>query len=367
MSAADRRTLLLDAAAFGHRMTGFHNENYVIDLSAHAATLLGLDPGTPVKVRVPLDPTLKVVERAWADEGVLLDALHRTPQVSGTPRCHAGLEGFSVQEYIPGLALSELCASGKPVDPLVVDAIVDQLARFTEVVAADLPLLPPDWCADGDSLGFLRARVDFVERKVRAANWAEYGGLFASLEVPANALRWFRDRIPPLRPRPFGLLHADLHRHNVIVRDDGGITLVDWELAMWGDPLHDLAIHVVRMRYPAHQQPEVIHRWQQAVGRVRPEAAAGLERDLPVYVAYERAQSLFADTLRVAHSLGAHPEPGLVGEGVSRVRAALHVAAGPLRLRRVPARAEVERALVGWVRRRAAAERMGDDRTDQAA
>jgi hypothetical protein len=49
---------------------------------------------------------------------------------------------------------------------------------------------------------------------------------------------------------------------------------------------------------------------------------------------------------------GKHLEPGVVGAGVSRVRNALHLAAGPLRLNRVPTRTQVERALLGWVRGR---------------
>jgi hypothetical protein len=90
---------------------------------------------------------------------------------------------------------------------------------------------------------------------------------------------------------------------------------------------------------------------------VAPAAAHGLDRDLPVYVDFERAQSLFADTLRAARSLlGEEPQPGRVGTAVSRVRHALHVAAGPLRLTRVPSRAEVERALLAWVRQRNAGE-----------
>jgi aminoglycoside phosphotransferase (APT) family kinase protein len=340
-----------DAREYGRSLSGFHNRNYVIDLSPGMAESLRFEAHVPVKVREPMGTSLKVVERVWSDEGAILTALQRTSVAENTPRHYARLGGFSVHEYVPGQALSEICAPGKPVDRFVVDAIVEQMARFTQVPASDLPPLPAGWAADGDSRAFLRARADFAEHEVREANWPDFAPLFAALAVPANALRWFRDRIPQMRSRPFGLLHGDLHRHNLIVRADDGLTIVDWELAMWGDPLHDLAIHLVRMRYPADQRPEVIERWRQAVLRVRPEAAAGLDRDLPTYIAYERAQSLFADTMRVALALGTQPAPGMVEAGVSRVRAALHLAAGPLRLRRVPTRTEVERALLNWVRK----------------
>lgn len=352
--AAALDALRCDAETFGRRVTGFHNLNYVIDLSPSMAGTLGLAPGTPVKVRVPLDRAMKVVERVWTDEGDVLTRLDQAIGIRNTPRFFAGSAGFSVHEYVPGQALSDICPPGKPLDPRCLDALIEQLAGFTQVSRDELPPLPRDWAEPGDTRGFLRDRAAFAERVVRVPNWTEFAGLFAALEVPANALRVLRDRIPALRPRPFSLLHADLHRHNVIVRDDGDLTVIDWELAMWGDPLYDLAIHLVRMRYPAHQRAEAIERWRRAVSRVRPEAAEGLDRDLPVYVAYERAQSLFADTLRVAWGLVGQPGPGLVGAGVSRVRSALHMAAGPLRLGRVPTRTEVERALLTWRRRRTA-------------
>ncbi|MEW2522185.1 aminoglycoside phosphotransferase family protein [Actinacidiphila alni] len=343
-----------DARTRGESLSGFHNRNYVIDLRPDMAESLRFEAHTQVKVRIPLKDSLKVVERVWADEGAVLNALQRMPGVKNTPRHLAGLTGFAVHEYVPGQALSRVCAPGKPVDLFVVDAVVGQMARFTRVPASDLPPLPAGWSPDGDSRGFLQARVNFAEHEVREANWSEFAQLFAALSIPANALRWFHDRIPPMLSRPFALIHGDLHRHNLIVRADGGLTIVDWELAMWGDPLHDLAIHLVRMRYPSEQRSEVVDRWRKAVLRVRPEAAAGLDHDLPVYVAFERAQSLFADTMRVALTLAAQARPRKVGAAVSRVRAALHMAAVPLRLRRLATRTEVERALLDWVRKREA-------------
>lgn len=342
-----------DAQLRGRRLEGFHHLNFMLDEIAGHAELVGVGADTPVKVRVGRLDSLKVVERLWDDEGVILTALSRTRAVRNTPLFYAGQGDIAVHEFVSGQTLARVCPPGKPLDPHYLDSLVGQLAALTDVSADELPPLPGHWAEDGDSRGFLRDRADFAEREVRRANWAEFGSLFSALEVPANALRVLRDRLPALRPRPFALLHGDLHRHNVIVRHaDDALTIVDWELALWGDPLHDLAIHLVRMRYPADQRWEVVQRWRAAV---RPEVAAGLEQDLPVYVNYERAQSLFADTLRAARALaalGEHPAAAAVGAAVSRVRNALHLAAGPLRLNRVPTRTEVERALLGWVRLR---------------
>ncbi|MDJ0345070.1 aminoglycoside phosphotransferase family protein [Streptomyces sp. PH10-H1] len=343
--------LLPLAASEGTCLSGYHNLNYVHRLPPHLAESAGLAQDTRVKVRTPRSGSLKVVERVWPDEDVVLDALAGVDGIADTPRCFARQDGFSVHEYVEGTPLSRLCGPGKPVDPRYLDLITGQLAAFTRGPAADLPPLPKGWARDQDCGTFLRERAEFAEREVRARNWREFGALFTALGVPANALRGLRDRTPEMAPRPFALLHADLHRDNLIVRNDGDLCLVDWELAMWGDPLHDLAVHLVRMRYPAYQEADVIERWQRDVAKVRREAGLGLDRDLPAYIAYERAQSLFADTMRIARALGPQPDPGLVGTGVALVRDALQVAAEPLRLRGLPTLTEVERILLGWCRR----------------
>lgn len=350
LSPAVLADLRAQALRSGEVLAGFHHDNYRLTGPATAAVLPGWRPDAPVKVRVGRRATLQVVERPWPHEGEVLRALRAADLVPNTPEFYDGQDDVSFHEFVPGRTLADVCPPGKPVDEFHVEAIIDQMARFTRVPAAALPALPAGWAADGDTRSFLRDRADFAERRVRVPHWPGTAALFTALEVPAGALRALRDRTPALTARPFGLIHGDLHRHNIIVREDNrGLTVVDWELAMFGDPVHDLAIHLVRMRYPADQRWDVVERWRAAVG---PRTARGLDQDLPVYLNYERAQSLFADTIRAAWSLDGTPAPGAVGAAVARVRNALHLAAGPLRLNRVPSRTEVERALLGWVRAR---------------
>ncbi|MGJ3560123.1 phosphotransferase family protein [Streptomyces sp. INA 01156] len=82
-------------------------------------------------------------------------------------------------------------------------------------------------------------------------------GLFVALGVPEDALTGLAGRIPAMARRSYSLLHTDLHRDNLIVSSGGDPPLicVDWELATYGDPLHDLATHLVRMRYRATNGP----------------------------------------------------------------------------------------------------------------
>nr|WP_260148130.1 aminoglycoside phosphotransferase family protein [Streptomyces sp. PanSC9] len=339
------RAFVARAVAAGRATDGYHHRNHVLPLTGPLAGLLGLAPGTPVTVRVPRPDVVPVVVRTWPDEPEILHALSGVLPV---PRCLASGEGYAVHSYVAGDVLADVCGPGKPVSgPLLTD-LAELFAAIVQVRGPALPPLPADRPRNHtDSQGFLRTLAQLADRQIRRPNWRRYGGLFVALGVPEDALLRFADRVPALTRRPYGLLHGDLHRGNLVLPSAGDPPLhcLDWELAGYGDPLHDLAVHLVRMRYPDHQWQEAVDAWAGAVHRVRPAAVAGLARDLPHYVAFERAQSLYADVVRAARSLEDSFGPRRLEEATAVVHGALAAAAEPLRLGRVPRESEIERVL----------------------
>lgn len=353
------RDLVELAAREGLAGGGHHHRNYVLPLPEPEARLLGREAGTPVTVRIRRAGALPVVIRTWEHEDEILGAVRRVlPHV---PQCLAKGDGFAVHSHVEGVPLSGVCADGKPLDTLLIGALAGTFARLALVRRGTLPALPSGWPAgDTDSQGFLRTLVHLADRQIRQPNRAAFGGLFAALGVPEDALARLAERVPAMTRRPYGLLHADLHRDNLIVPhgDAPPLVCVDWELATYGDPLHDLATHLVRMRYPAHQWPEVIDAWAAAMGDVRPAAAGGLAKDLGHYLAFERAQSVYPDVMRAARSL----ENSFTRENLDRAAAevsrALEAAAVPLRLRNVPRAREIEGALFRWLTSRRGRDRV---------
>ncbi|MFF7111805.1 phosphotransferase [Streptomyces albogriseolus] len=330
--------------------SGHHNQNYVLALEEPEARLLGRDPGTPVTVRVRRTDALSVVIRTWDNEDEILEAVKGVlPQA---PQCIAKGPGFTVHSYVEGVPLSSICGNGKPLDTLVIHALAVLLAQMAQVRRSTLPALPSCWPSnDTDSQAFLRTLAHFADRQIRRSNWAAFGGLFAALGIPEDALTRLADRTPVMARRPYSLLHADLHRDNVIVSYGGSLPLicVDWELATYGDPLHDLATHLVRMHYPDHQWSEVIGAWEEAMRRIRPAAVNGLTKDLQHYLDFERAQSVFPDVMRAAQSLEQAYSQKNLDEATAEVERALRAAARPLGLRSLPGPKEIERALFRWL------------------
>ncbi|WP_369271922.1 phosphotransferase [Streptomyces sp. R11] len=342
----------MGAAKEGQATSGYHNANYLLPLTEPLADLLDRQVGTPVTVRIRRAEAeaLPVVIRTWQNEAEILDAIKGL--VPHAPECLFHGEDFAIHSYVEGVPLSSVCGNGKPVDALLVEAMADLLAQMPHVRRGALPPLPSVWpSSNADSQGFLRALAHLADEQIRKPNWTLFGGLFAALGIPEDALLRFAERVPAMTRRPYSLLHADLHRDNLILSYDSGVApliCVDWELATYGDPLHDLATHLVRMRYPTDQWPEVIAAWATAMRRVRPAAVGGLARDLQHYIAFERAQSVFPDVMRAAGSLiGSFTQKSL-DEATRAVRSAVEAAAEPLRLRNVPGERETERALFRW-------------------
>ncbi|MFJ2392590.1 phosphotransferase family protein [Streptomyces sp. NPDC087843] len=338
------------AKACGSFGRGHHNLNYMVrPLTERDSRLVVCDDGAPVTVRERIPSALPVVIRTWRDEAEILNTICGVlPHV---PRCLVKHRDLTILSHVEGVPLSRVCPDGKPLDSGLITALADLLADMTRVRRQHLPPLPPSWPhSNRDSRAFLRALAFAAEEQIRERNWGEFGGLFAMLGVPEDAMVRFAERVPALAGRPFSLLHTDLHRHNVIVPDGGGppLTCVDWELATYGDPLHDLATHLVRMRYPDYQWPEVIEAWREAMGRRRPAAVHGLDRDLGHYVAFERAQSVYPDVIRAAMSLGDSATQQERDAASGAVHRALLAAEAPLRLADVPDEAAIERVLFRW-------------------
>ena len=342
--------LVAHATAEGEASRGHHNLNHVVSPPEDAGLLIPELAGHDlVTVRRRIRSALPVVIRTWQDETEILAALRGVlPHV---PQCLARHGDVTILSYVQGVPLSTICRNGKEVDAVLVAALADLLADMTRVRRKDLPQLPPSWPRTSrDSRAFLRALALATEEQVRVPNWAAFGGLFAMLGIHADAMVRFAERVPALTSRPFSLLHTDLHRDNVIVsyHGDPPLICVDWELATYGDPVHDLATHLVRMQYPPAQWHEVIDAWCEAMVRQRGKAVNGAKRDVKHYVAFEQAQSVYPDVMRAVTSLGDKFHQRDLDAATSAVLRALQVAAEPLRLKSVPDEKGIEGILLRW-------------------
>ncbi|MGF7235432.1 MAG: phosphotransferase family protein, partial [Frankia sp.] len=273
--------LFREATTRADAASGFYNHNIRID-----------PPAGPVIVRIPI-PASDAMDLTIWPESAVLRALRG--HVRHAPRLLYAQDGprYQVHDYIAGDLLEEIAPRGVAVPGHVIDDVLGLFDELGRVPRDQFPALPARWPDDGDTAGFAR-RLSAVTIDVHRRFSPEFGSLFATLGIPADPFASIDAGWAGLHSRPFRLLHTDIHRKNMILAGSETYFL-DWELALYGDPVYDLAVHLHKMAY----QPDEIDRLLAGWPRTATGPAADHWRaDLAVYLAHERVKSAIVDTVR---------------------------------------------------------------------
>ncbi|NGO43331.1 phosphotransferase [Streptomyces sp. YC419] len=324
-------------------LRGHHHETYVFPLPYP-------ESGDPArwKIREPQPSRDWFDRKCFAGEEQLLMAL--AGRVRSVPEV-IQVESIPLQRFVEGETLGSRFQAGRAIPPHHLGQLMGVFRDLTAIDPESLLVRrrcnPLDRAADGDSSGFLERLVVFSEENVYKRNLWAFGSLFRSLGLDQDCFGCLRKHVSGLQERPFHLLHGDLHRENLIVDPQDRLWVIDWELAMFGDPLYDLATHLYLMRYPHRQAHEVTARWAEAVENVRPGASRGCTADLVRLVTFKWAQSVCTDVIRAVTAL----QSGLtLPRAVQQVRKVLEAGAEPLGLDTVPTRRQTAAALLWWKR-----------------
>ncbi|MEU0966355.1 aminoglycoside phosphotransferase family protein [Streptomyces sp. NPDC005917] len=330
-------------------LQGYHHETYVFPLSGE---MEGERSGR-WKCREPRADLLWFDRRCFDSEEQLLRSL--SGRIEGIPHI-IEVGGIGLQSFIEGDTLACFHRSGTAVPDVFVSQIMGLFKQMVAVQPEDLSVErrceAEDRPEDGDTDGFLERLVLFTEQRVYLANKERFAGLFDDLWLGEESFGHLRKNVSGLKERPFCLLHADLHRENFIVDAEQRLWTIDWELAMVGDPLYDLATHLHLMRYPTRHVRAIAQRWCETVDGVHTGSAKGWEEDLGRLLDYKKAQSVFTDVIRTALELDADPEAGWrqIAPAAFKLRRVLADAALPLGLDQVPGTRRIVTALVRWCR-----------------
>ena len=273
--------LYREALARTDSSSGFYNYNVKL------AT-----PTGPVIVRIPIRGT-DIMDLAIWPEASVLRAIHGT--VTNVPvLLHAhDSPPFQVHGFIDGELLDSSAPRGVPVPGHVIEDVAEVFGQLCRIPRERVPPLPVDWPTDEETANFAR-RLSAVTAAVYARFRPEFGELFTGLGIPADPLAPILARWPSLHRRQFRLLHTDIHRKNMILAD-GWTYFLDWELALWGDPVYDLAVHLHKMGYSPQEYAAMQDAWLAAVPS---SAAARWGPDLDTYLSHERVKSAIVDTVR---------------------------------------------------------------------
>ncbi|SNQ47867.1 conserved hypothetical protein [Frankia canadensis] len=326
-SSSDSDELYRLALARTDRSAGFYNHNVRIDT-----------PDGPVVVRIPI-PGADTMDLAIWPEAAVVRAIN--PVVRQSPRLiRASTDpAYQVVEFITGDVLDAVAPRGKRVPDHVLGDVGSLFRQLGGVPLQHLPALPEGWPADGDTATFAH-RLSDVTVGVHTRFRDAFGALFTALGFPSDPFETILERWHTLSPRPFRLLHTDIHRKNMIV--DAGVThFLDWELALWGDPVYDLAVHLHKMAYRPDEEDAAQAAWHAAVPA---ESAVQWTADLAIYLAHERVKSAIVDTVRYTKLITARSEsPAAEAALLDKLTTKLTAAHAVWRTGHHPDRREVER------------------------
>ncbi|MGW7100585.1 aminoglycoside phosphotransferase family protein [Streptomyces sp. NPDC054838] len=290
----DPVALYKEACEQGAALSGHYHRNVRVDA----------DSG-PVVVRIRSGDSARMDLALWP-EAELLEAIG--PWVPSAPRLlYSGTDPeFQVHGFVTGRRVDGLVPEGEPLPESVLEGIEEFFGDLSRVPQSALPAVPRDWPSDGDTGGFAERLLDLV-RTIRSRADEGVEELYRALGVPDDPCRALEDRLRKVTGRRFGLLHADIHRQNMIVTNGGGLAFLDWELALWGDPVYDLADHLHKMAYCPAERRAVARGWERQVpGGYR----HGWRADLDYYLAYEAVKSAVVDTVRWGRRIAAEQDAG---------------------------------------------------------
>ncbi|MFC9973143.1 phosphotransferase family protein [Spirillospora sp. NPDC127200] len=260
----------------------------------------------PVIVRIPIHGADVMDLRLWREEDVLTAI---APYVEHAPRVlHVSADPlFQIHRFLAGDVLNDVAPRGVRVPDHVLDNVVELFVQLTAVPREKLPPTPDDWPADGHSTAFAR-RLTALTQLVYDTYRDRYAPLYERFGVPADPLEALADRWERLTARPSVCVHADVHRKNMIVNAEA-TEFLDWELALWGDPVYDLAVHLHKMGYQRDEEVALCERW---LARMPADHVRGWEEDLAAYRAHEHIKSAIVDTVRYSQTFvngGPYPYP----------------------------------------------------------
>src|SRR5690606_8147376 len=127
--------------------------------------------------------------------------------------------------------LDTIAPRGVAVPSHVPDDVADLFAKLRRVPPE---ALPPDPGPRADDPGTFARRLSEVSQRVHRDSSPAFGRLYRALGLPAQPFAAVIEAWSTLEARPFRLLHSDVHRKNMIIRDHR-VVFIDWELALYGD------------------------------------------------------------------------------------------------------------------------------------
>ncbi len=202
---------------------------------------------------------------------------------------------FQVHEYVEGALVDEIYPPGQNLPEDHIDQMTAFYARLANADIDISKIIAPEWPQKGPPLTFFEKLLEHAWIIYR--NHQEtHKDIYDFLKIPSDPFSHFLIRAGSLSRRPWRLIHANIHRGNMIEKENGQIIIIDWELALYGDLLYCIAAYLHRSRFDADEKEKIAKKIYKAL----PESFQNnFMKDLSFYLDYEALNSVITDTVRI--------------------------------------------------------------------
>ncbi len=266
-------------------VSGFYHDNYLVQRDGVIYV---------VRVNRKLDEP-DVEPRMYAEAAVL--AALRNADIAAPDIFHDSSEhGFTVISYLPGQRIADLYPPGTQVPDSLIEFIGSTMSKLYRVERETLGtmLRQSPWPRAAGEDAFLPSLLSWLTKVYESASVAEKGCMRA-VGLPTNPFDDRRFSLDNIQ-RAFRLCHGDLQRENILAAPGELYSLLDWEMAVWGDPLWDVASHMHRAAYPPDQEQSALQRLLGSCPNGTSSASDHHAYD--VYLKVEQYRSLVLDCAR---------------------------------------------------------------------
>ncbi|CAN5355253.1 phosphotransferase family protein [soil metagenome] len=141
---------------------------------------------------------------------------------------------YCISEWLPGTTLEDLSVSDAA-------SMVEQVDRVRRLIAeSDVSAIEGFGDFDPEGSGPARRWRDVLQRTLEDAG-RDLSGAITDRSPDVTALLSAYERLIDCCPEDRGLIHGDFGSNNVLAQEGRITGVLDWDLAMVGDPLYDVA------------------------------------------------------------------------------------------------------------------------------
>lgn len=266
---------------------GYHNQNHTVSVN-----------GAKYILRIPVEDFDTVDIHVFNENDVLnfLDEINLSvdhPHFIGNGILNHTI--VSVHSFIEGKQLRATISDNKE----LTNNFVLQFAQIMATFHSCRTCLPSNDNLYSTTKSFYAYDYSFISNLVN--KWfLRYQNMYIKMGFPTDINLLLASHKDEIFENITCLNHCDLHRGNVLLKDDGKFAIIDWELTQFTDPLYDVAIHLHKMFYSEEQEKIFLDEYFSHFQYDRESATRQIEN----YRRLEEVKSCVIDIIRLVHEFG---------------------------------------------------------------